>query len=222
MFRDSRCAHLKGIDMPEFTKLQPMARQLPQRISGLSKKSSQRSLGCMSLFQPIAIDKEGLRDVYTISLVAECLDEKNDKADRALRCHLQEPIKKPHSVLTYSEYKDYKTRALIGCYIVKWRKYNSERSLTNKSLLDFFRKDLEITGFSDWSDEYIASCLDSLSDFCDFVVKNKSDSTFSSLNDQLKEPIQLEIHNARFPTITVSSVLYEAVNSGMQALGMKQ
>lgn len=220
MFTDSCCGYLKGIDMPEFAKLQLNARQLPERVSGLLQKPSQSSLGCMSLFQPIVIDKEGLSDVYTISLVASSLDEKNAKADKALRYHLQEP--KTHSVLSYREYMDYKTKALTGCYIVKWRKYNSESSLTNKSLLDFFHKDLEIKGLSDWSDEYLASCLDTFSDFCDFVVKNKSDSIYSSLNEQLKEPIQLEIHNARFPTITASSVLYEAVNSGMQALGIKQ
>ncbi|RUR12374.1 hypothetical protein [Legionella sp. km772] len=202
--------------MPEFTEFQLNARKLSERISGLLKKSSKSALGCMTFFQPLSIDAEGVNDVQTISLVAESLDEKNDLP---LRYYLQEP--KAHSVLSSQEFKDFKTKALTGCYIVKWRKYNSESSFNNKSLLDFFRKDLNVKGLGDLEADYIDSCLVAFSDFCGFVFKNKASSTYSGLNEQLKGSIQLEIHNARFPTTTASSLLYEAVNTGMQALGIK-
>lgn len=202
--------------MPEFAEFQLKGKKLSERISGILKKSSQSTVGCMTFFQALSLDKDGVNDVQTISLVAESLDEKNNLA---LMHYLQES--RVHSLLTYEEFMDFKVKALTGCYILKWRKCNLESGFNNKSLLDFFRKDLEIKTLSDWTDEYIDSCLVTFSDFCGFVFKHKASSVYSSLHEHLKDSIQVEIHNARFPTTSTSSILYEVLNTGMQAIGIK-
>lgn len=205
--------------MPEFTEFQLKAKELSGRLSGIFKKPIQSAVGCLTFFQalpPLDLDNDEVNDIRTISLVAESLDKKNNLA---LMYYLQEP--KVHSLLTTKEFMEFKTKALVGCYILKWRKYSLETSSSHKSLLEVFRKDLDIASLSDLTDDYLDSCLETFSEFCRFVFKNKENSVYSNLNKRLQDSIQVEIHNARFPTTTATSLLYEALNTGMQAIGIK-
>ena len=202
--------------MPEFVELQLYAKDLPERISGL-KKASPPMFRYLTFFQVPPLDEDGLNDIQTISLLAESLDDMNN---RALICYLQDF--KEHGYADKKERLDFKTQALIGCYILKWRKYDSEKNPSHKSLLDFFRKDLGIKLLSDWKEEYIDSCLEAFGIYCSFVCKNSASSAYSRLNEYLKDSIQLEIHNARFPQTSVSCLFYDILSTGMQAVGIKQ
>ncbi len=196
--------------MPEFDQIQLNAMNLPTRISGLINK-----IGCSMFFPTLPLNKEIIKDIQIISLVAKSLDKENDYD---LMRYLQDPT--IHSSLTPTEFMEFKTKALIGCYLVKLHKYNSE-----KILLDRFYKDLEINSLNESTID-IDSCLETFTKFCGFVFEYQDKKTiYSDLNTQFQNsnsPIQGEIHKARFSnSSTASSFIYDIWSSGMHALGIK-
>lgn len=204
--------HLEEIDMPDFMEFQLNARKLTEKITGTLKKSPS-SVGCLTFFKEFTPDKRAESDLCIISMVANSLDESNDLN---LMRYLQN--KKDHSLLTLKEFMEFKTKTLVGCYLLKWRQYDR---YIYKSVLEQFKNDLNITSLSDLSDEYIDSCLATFSQFCSFVYENHTSSIYSNLYKQLGDSIQVDIHSARYPTTTATSLVFDVVHAGMQTIGIK-
>lgn len=183
--------------MPSFVEFQLNAKLLTEKVAILSE-NIHSSLICFSLFQ----HADYVDDVVMIGAVAESLDENNDYE---LMRHLQR--KKIHKLLTFQEFMDFKTHALIGCYLLKWRQHNS-----NKSLVALFQKDLKISSLNDLSDQYIDLCLLTLSQYCSFVYENKSKPVYAKLYNQLGDSIQVDIHSARYPTPNTTSLFYDVLS----------
>lgn len=198
--------------MPDFLEFQLKAKTLTEKISGAPDKD-ESNFGCFSLFKGLVLIENAAMDVSIISRVASSLDEENDGS---LIRFLQQ--KKNHSLLTRTEFFEFKTKVLTGCYLLKWQQYDKYQYRT---VIEQFKKDLNISSLSDFSEEYMDACLASFSQYCSFIYENHSYSVYNNLNKQLGDSIQVEIHSARYPTTTASSIINEVVSAGMQTIGIK-
>jgi hypothetical protein len=205
--------HCGEIDMPEFIEFQLNAKKLTERLPGTTK--SQQVLTC-SFFPPLMMDKKVLQDACLISMVADALDKANDDD---LIGYLQD--QKEHSLLTKDEFIDFKTKALMGFYLLKWRQYDSLlTSYIYTTLIALFQNDLHVTELDKLSKEEVDACFEKLVQFCVFLNINQSNPIYKHLYNQLGNSIQLDIHKARYPKSS-TSVVYDVVQAGMQSVGFK-
>lgn len=183
--------------MLEFAKVQQNAKKL----SGKLKCCFTSKLGCFAHFPGLTPDNNVLVDACMIGMVAKSLDNDNDDA---LIVYLQN-ARDDGSLLTMEEFEEFKTKAIIGSYLLKWTKYNTTVStLINNSLIKLFREDLKIVALSELDKKLFNSCLDVFSQYCSFMHENQ-DNTYEGLMTQLGGAIQVEIHDARHSSTTSSS-----------------
>ena len=199
--------------MPEFADFQQNAKLLTKKLTGILSKSQ----GCILFFKKLAPNDHVITDAYLISMVADCLDEGKDSD---LIAYLQR-LKK-HSLLTVDELDDFKTKALIGCYLLKWRQYSgSVLSYVNQALIGCFKQDLSINSLDDLEEAYLNSCLKTFSQYCSFIYDNRANRVYSDLNNQLGQSIQVEIDAALHPSDTHSLLPQEVYDGVARVLGMK-
>lgn len=204
--------HLRGETMLEFAKLQKNAKELIKNIS----PHFMIKQGCMSFFSAIAPNSSAIDDASTISLLASSLDESNDKC---LLSYVEEISK--YYVVSSKEFEDFKTKALVGIYLIKWSNYNSSVAYyLNKPLVDFFQRDLEIQSPVKMDKRMVDSSLDALSQYCSYVYENRSKPIYADLNRQLGTTIQVNIHNIKNAKFTDDSSWYGVCAEIVRTLGM--
>ena len=198
--------------MPEFAMLHEQTKQLVRRVSDVYK--SNHNTACLFFFKALVPDDGIIRDVTIISSVAHCMDRQHDES---LINYLQQ--QKEHTLLSRGEFIDYKTNALIGCYLLKWQKYDGlVRGTLHDFLLQHFKKNLEINSITEFSDKFIDTCLVAFSQFCSFVYEQRAIDEYANLNNQLGISIQVEIHDARKREASSNSFLVDLVHVGFRAI----
>lgn len=173
--------------MPEFATLQQNAK----KMSGTLSRHFMSQQGCLSFFSAIVPNNSALDDACTITMLANSLDDSND---RKLRIYLDRMFN--HPVMTVQEFEDFKTRVLLGIYIFKWANYNSSLVYyINKPLIELFQIGLEIQTLAELDEQMMNSSLKALSHYCSYVYENRYKQMFEDINNSLGDTIQLEIHN---------------------------
>lgn len=217
--------------MPKLSELKNKARRLIEKTEKLFQKSHGSTIGCLGFF-PASIPYTILHDMQIIKAITDYLDGFDDcygsdgvdqtklKRDIDLMRFLQG--KKIHALLSWSEFLEFKTSILIGCYLLKYEQYRqSAPTIYHKQLLHWLESDLEINASEQWTVEKIHVHLDALSQFCSFVYEQKDNNRdYSKLNHLLGDSIQADIHSAMHPMKTAHPVLLDAVYWGMDVIGI--
>jgi hypothetical protein len=182
-----------------FEQLQQKAKDLPNRLLSLYKKSQNHCLSFFTLL--LSSNDSAIDDANTIATLACSLDEEYDKP----LCDYLDT----HPENLGRDLQTFKKQVLIGIYLIKWFQYNSV-IFNNRanSLLSLFREDMEVSTLEELDENEYKLCLRSLSYYCSFVYHNKDVGLNSALDVGLGPEIQLDIHNARIMLFSNSSLSY--------------
>lgn len=171
---------------------------------------------CISFFSTFVPNSGALDDASTISKIAYSLEETNDK-------YLQSYIEKipKCSIVNQSEFEEFKTKVLIGIYLIKWSQYKSPVTYyLNKPLVELFQLDLGIQSPIEMDDMMVDASLHALSQYCSFIYENQHQPIYADLNQQLGATIQVVIHTVRNLKFTEDSSWYGVCTEVMRTLGM--
>ena len=173
--------------------------------------------GCLNFFSAIVPNNSALEVAATISMLANSLDELNDKN---LRSYVERVTQ--NSNLSVKEFEAFKTKILLGIYFIKWSNYNSTVAYyINKPLIDLFQSDLGIESLTEMDDQMKDESLAALSQYCSYVYENRRKKIYADLNRSLGPMIQADIHNTRNSKSAENSSWYGVVYTGiMRTLGI--
>ena len=175
--------------MPEFATFLQNAKNLYKKLT----RHFMKQQSCVSFFAALIPNNGALEDACTISKLAHSLEETDDK-------YLLNYIEKlPKSaVIDHKEIEEFKTKVLIGIYLIKWSYYHSSVAhYLNKPLVELFQLDLEIQSPIEMDERMVDASLEALSQYCSFVYDNKHKEIYADLHEQLGAMIQVDIHSVR-------------------------
>lgn len=198
--------------MPEFTSFLQDAKNLSKKVVQyfVNKQS------CIGFFSALIPNNSAIDDASTISLLAQCLEQSNDES---LKNYIE--TIPDHSFLSDDEFIDFKTRILVGIYLMKWCNYSSTMAYyTNKSLIEFFQHDLGIQSLDEMDIRITDASLEALSQFCSYVYENNHISLYADLSKQLGATIQPDIHKVRKDKCTENSSWSDVYTGIMRTMGM--
>ncbi len=198
--------------MLEFTSFLRDAKKLSEKVTKLFISKQ----GCIGFFSALAPNNSAIEDAAVISLLAQCLEKSNDDA---LKNYIE---KIPEcSFISHEEFIDFKTRILVGIYLMKWSNYSSTMAYyANKPLIELFQQDLGIQSLEDMDVRIADASLEALSQFCSYVYENRHISHYADLSKQLGVTIQLDIHKVRKEKCTESSSWCGIYTGIMRTMGM--
>ncbi|MCL9685777.1 hypothetical protein [Legionella maioricensis] len=198
--------------MPEFATLLQDAKNLYKKLA--RRFMSQQ--GCMSFFSALVPNNTALKDALTISMLAQSLEETDDKY---LLSYIEKLSKS--SVINHDEVEEFKTKVLVGIYLLKWSYYNSSvTSYLNKPLLELFQLTLEIQSPMEMDEWMVDESLQALGQYSSFVYENKHKQIYADLLVQLGAKIQVDIHTTRNLKFAEDSSWYDVYTGIMNTLGM--
>jgi hypothetical protein len=199
--------------MPEFTTFLQNAKNLYKKLT----RHFMKQQGCMSFFSALIPNNGALEDACTISKLAYSLEETDDK-------YLLNYIEKlPKSAVDHKEIVEFKTKVLIGIYLIKWSYYNSSVvHYLNKPLVEMFQLDLEIQSPIEMDEWMVDASLQALSQYCSFVYENRHKEKYADLHEQLGSMIQVDIHSVRNLKFAEDSSLYGVYAGIIHTLGMNK
>lgn len=175
--------------MLEFAVLKQKAMQLPRKLM----RYNAENVGCMGFFSAIMPSCGSLDGAETIKKVAESLKDENNKD---LREYVRSFSK--FSRVSDKEFAAFKSKVLVGIYLLVWSHYNSSVSaFLNKSFIEHLQTDLGVDSVEAIDDELFQSSLKNLSYYCSFVYQNRDKNEFFHLNKQLGISIQADIEKVR-------------------------
>ncbi len=202
--------------MPEFAILELNAKKLSDRVA---KSYAYQTAGCFGFFTavvPQILNNSAMEDAITIGMVARSLSEFNDPG---LIRYLQSIDNK--GIYSNKVIEEYKTKILTGMYLMIWSQYNtSVSSYLNKKLIEFFQMDLEIVSPLEMDVSFFDASLAALSQYCSFIYQNRSESSYSRLNDRLGETIQVNIHTLRDQKFKQDDSWYGVYTGIISSLGL--
>ena len=174
--------------MTQFAEFQQQAKRLARCLARVYGQHA----GCLSFFSILIPENAAMDDAITISMLAQSLDETYDLINYV------KDVKRD-SKLTLNDFNEFRTKVLIGIYLVKWFQHNSTvDNFLHKSLLDLFRSHLGVQSLGEVDKDFFYSCLNELSYYCTFVYERREEKTYVQLNNRLGATIQKEIHEARY------------------------
>ncbi|WP_115708673.1 hypothetical protein [Legionella sainthelensi] len=197
--------------MTQFAKFQQKAKRLAMCLA----RTYGQHAGCLSFFSILIPDNAAMDDAGTISLLAQSLDETYE-----LLNYVKDVKRDPK--LTLDEFNEFRTKVLIGIYLLKWFQYSLIiNSYLHQPLIDLFRSHLGVQSLEEIDKRFFDSCLSDLSYYCTFVYERREEKTYSELNTQLGVTIQKDIHEAKHLSFhNGSSALYEIYRGIMGSLGL--
>lgn len=200
--------------MPEFTEFLQNAKTLSMKLT----QHFVRHQGCFSFFSTMVPNNSAIEDAFTISLLAESLEQSNDE-------HLKSYFEGIHklSFANDNEFENFKTNILVGIYLIKWFKYDSTVNYyINKPLIKLFQKELDLESPGEMDDRLAEAGLDALSQYCSYVYQNRKKPAYSCLYKRLGASIQLDIHKTRKSNFTEDSSWYGVYVELMHTVGMNK
>ncbi|KTD06599.1 hypothetical protein Lgra_2542 [Legionella gratiana] len=195
--------------MTQFAQFQQKAKRLAKCFAGTGQHA-----GCLSFFSMLP-DHVAMDDASTISFLAQSLDETYDLIN-----YVKEVKRDPK--LTLDEFNEFRTKVIIGMYLVKWFQYNSIiKSYLHQPLIDLFRSHLGVESLEEIDKRFFDSCLSDLSYYCTFVYEKREEKIYSELNKRLGVTIQKEIHEAKHLSFhNGSSTMYDIYRGIINSLGL--
>ncbi|WP_454785794.1 hypothetical protein [Legionella sp. WA2024007413] len=197
--------------MTEFAEFQQKAKKLATCLA----RSYGHHVGCLNFFSLFVPNHVAIDDAATISMLAHSLDETYELIQYV-------KVVKRDLTLTLDDFNEFKSKVIIGIYLVKWTQYNS--SVSNylyQSLIELFRSHLEIQSLDEMDKDFFNSCLSEFSYYCTFVYERREEETYRELNKRLGATIQKDIHEAKyFSSSKNSSALFGLYRGIMNSLGM--
>ncbi|KTC81797.1 hypothetical protein [Legionella cincinnatiensis] len=197
--------------MTQFAMFQQKAKRLAMCLA----KAYGQHAGCLSFFSILIPDNAAMDDASTISLLAQSLDETYD-----LLNYVKDVKRDPK--LTLDDFDEFRTKVIIGIYLLKWLQYNSIiNSYLHQPLIDLFRGHLGVQSLEEINKGFFDSCLSDLSYYCTFVYERREEKTYSELNTRLGVTIQKDIHEAKHLSFHNDlSALYGIYRGIMGSLGL--
>ncbi|KGP63877.1 hypothetical protein EP47_06980 [Legionella norrlandica] len=198
--------------MLEFSEFQQNALKLTDRL----RKRCAPSVGCCSFFSVFVSNSAAIEDAYTIKLVADSLNNENDKK---LLNYLRSTAKYP--IVTHKDVKEFKEKVLAGIYLMVWSHYHSTVSnFMNRSMIELIQRDLQINSPRDMKDTLFDSSLAALSQYCSFAYQNRNERIYANLMQRLGKTIQADIHTVRFSRENHETSFYDVCKEIMCTLGL--
>ncbi|KTD60661.1 hypothetical protein Lsan_1952 [Legionella santicrucis] len=197
--------------MTQFAIFQQKAKRLAMCLA----RAYGQHAGCLSFFSILIPDNAAMDDASTISLLARSLDETYD-----LLNYVKDVKRDPK--LTLDDFNEFRTKVIIGIYLLKWFQYSSIiNSYLHQPLIDLFRGHLGVQSLEEINKGFFDSCLSDLSYYCTFVYERREEKTYSELNTRLGATIQKDIHEAKHLSFyNGSSALYGIYRGIMGSLGL--
>jgi hypothetical protein len=196
----------------EFAKFQHNALSLADKLT----RRFVSSLGCCSFFYSYSINDETIKDSLLISLVAKSLHKDNDLV-------LLEYLRSIYfnAKVTETDFTEFKQKTLMGIYILVWSRYSSTiSSYLNKSLIELFQRDLEVSSLNEMDSKLFDSSLGALSQYCSFAYQNRHIRIYSDLIRNVGQSIQVDIYTLRTSQVESSSSFYDVYLGVKHTLGL--
>lgn len=199
--------------MLEFTEIQQSAESLSKRLS----RNYGTNFGCVGFFSVLIPNNTALCDAFTIAMTARSLDEENDE-------NLLAYVKgfSRYSVVSKSDFDEFKRNVLSGMYLLMWSHYNSTVShYMHHSLVQLFQMDLGVNSPEEMDTDWFNSSLTAVSQYCSYLYMYKDDlRVYSELNQRLGEAVQADIETVRNSRNATSPSWYDLYNGIICTLGI--
>jgi hypothetical protein len=187
--------------MTTFDELQLNAKNISKRLL----RAYAGYAGCATFFTMLIPGDDAMMN--DAAIVAELAFSLDPQYDEDLNDYFEEVME---------DLGVFKEQVLIGIYLLKWFKYNTNiNSYWYGALLNLFRDDLKLSVLENIGQEKYKLCLDSLSKYCSYVFYNDKKGLNSTLIIKLDKKIQLDIYNASKMSFASAPSLYSDIYKGI-------